>query len=546
MCDAHTLAARALRYGSRLEHGPAHTEEHRRWSRRDFLTGLGLAAAGGTLMLGGTPVKTFARSPLLSELRRLETDRVLVLIQLSGGNDGLNTIIPFNDDLYYNARPGIAIPKADVLPLSGDLGMHPSFEALVPLFGEGHMAVLQNVGYPDPVLSHFRSTDIWASASDSDVVETTGWAGRYLDAAFPNFEEAPPEYPLAVQIGGGSPLLFQGPSANMGMSLLSVELFERIAETGLLYDAGDVPTTTYGTEMAFVRTVANDSFKYASIIQEAANKAGNTVEYPSNNPLAGSLAVTAQLIKGGLGARIYTASLGSFDTHANQLATQGTLLRNLAEAVEAFYADLAADGLTDRVLIMTFSEFGRRISQNGSGGTDHGTAAPMLLFGDGLTGGLYGNAPNLSEPDETGNIRYEIDFRSAYATVLQDWFGMAPDTVAEVLGQPFETVPFVRSPLVTGTAPEPEPLPQTITLDQNYPNPFNPRTTISFTLARTAPVRLQVFDVQGRLVRTLADGLRPAGTYTLSFDAEGLPSGTYFYRLETMDGVRTRTMVLVR
>jgi hypothetical protein len=298
--------------------------------------------------------------------------------------------------------------------------------------------------------------------------------------------------------------------------------------------------------MGFVRSIANDSFQYASAVQTASQIGENKVEYPNNNPLSPNLSIVAQLIKGQLGARIYHVTIGGFDTHANQGGRHGTLLRYLAEAVTAFLEDLKAEntGLEDDVLVMTFSEFGRRVNMNGSNGTDHGTAAPLFLFGTGVEGGLYGQTPNLSDLDQAGNLKFDIDFRSVYATVLQDWFGLAPNIVNEVLGGSFDALGFVSEP--TSTATENEPIPQSFTLHQNYPNPFNPATTITYTLNRSERVSLRIFDVQGRLIQTLVDGTQPAGPHVLSFDAGHLPSGTYYYRLQTSDGMRTRPMTLLR
>ncbi|MFQ5568590.1 MAG: DUF1501 domain-containing protein [Rhodothermales bacterium] len=550
MCKHSTAPNPAApRHGSCLEHGHAHTRDHARWSRRDFLTTMGLATAGGALIMGHAPMRAFGQTPLLAHLRRLETDRVLVLIQCSGGNDGLNTVVPKTNDIYYNARPGIAIPSGQTLAISGsdDLGFHPSFNALTPIYGDGNMAVIQNVGYPDPSLSHFRGTDIWMSASNSEEVVDTGWLGRYLSTEFPDFDEEPTPFPLAVSLGGSSPMLFQGPMTNMGMSLASPELFEQIAEEGVVYDVMNLPPTTYGTEMEFVRSVANDSFLYAEAIQQASEAGGNSVEYPNTAP-SNNLQVVAQLIKGQLGARIYHVSFSGFDTHALQggpNGAQANLLRNLAEGVQAFLADLAADGLSDKVLVMTFSEFGRRVNQNGSGGTDHGTAAPLFLFGTGVEGDLYGSLPNLADLDPTGNLKYDIDFRSVYATVLQDWFGLDASTVQSVLGDAFDMLGFVTDP-ATPTAVESEPIPESFKLYQNYPNPFNPSTTITYTLNRTEHVTVRIFDVQGRLIQTLVDDMQPAGSHSLAFNAGHLASGAYFYRLQTADGARTRQMTLVR
>jgi uncharacterized protein (DUF1501 family) len=459
----------------------------------------------------------------------------------------LNTVIPYNDDVYYANRPTIAIPRTEaaLLDLNGDLGFHPALAPLDPYFKKGELAVLQNVGYPTPNLSHFRSTDIWQSASASVIVENTGWLGRYLDGRFPDFQDEPPDYPLAVQIGGGVSQLFQGPNANMGMSLLSVNFFDRLANDGDLYDTSSTPPTPYGNEMAYVRSVANDSFLYADAIKIASEAARNSLEYPSNNVLAPSLATVARLIKGRLGSPIYHVSLNGFDTHASQLNTHGPLLGWLAASLDAFMKDLATDSSDTEVLVMTYSEFGRRVGQNASGGTDHGAGAPLLLMSTGVNGGLYGNAPDLANL-QGGNVPFEIDFRCVYGTVLQDWFGFAPAEARDALfGFEFAKVPFVETP-AGAVATESFEAPSSFRLAQNYPNPFNPSTTIAFTLAQSGPVTLEVFDAGGRRVRTLVDRTVAAGTHTVPFDAGSLPSGAYIYRMITPNGLESKKMVLLR
>ncbi len=544
MCDHHHSHHVTPRFGSCLEHGDAHSEDHARWSRRDFMTTLGLAA-GSTMMVAGTPLRALGQTSLLNRLRTLETDRVLVLIQLSGGNDGLNTVIPVENDVYFNSRPSLAIPKNTALSIADGVGFHPSFDALTPLYNEGNMAVLQNVGYPTPSLSHFRSTDIWLSASNSEDVIETGWAGRYLDVEFPNANEEPLDFPLAVQVGGLSSMLFQGPSSNLGMSLASPEIFERLAQEGILYSVEGLPDTTYGDEMRFVRTVANNSFTYAEAVQSASEIGTNSVEYP-NNPLANNLSIVARLIKGQLGARIYHVSLGGFDTHSQQAQQHALLLRYIAETVTAFISDLESASMDEEVLIMTFSEFGRRVGQNGSNGTDHGTAAPLFLFGPGVEGGLYGTIPDLEDLDNTGNLKHDVDFRQVYATALKDWFGLTDAEITSVLGASYSSLGFVSNPSGGDPTFTEEPLPNSFALEPNYPNPFNPQTTITYSLHAAQSVTLRIFDVQGRLVQTLFSGAQPAGSYSVVFDAGHLPSGTYYYRLETQHGSQTRHMTLVR
>ncbi len=534
------------RFGSSLKHGRAHAEDHRRWTRRDFLSGLG-ALSAGALLLGKTPVQAYGMSPLLNKLNQLEEDRILVLIQLKGGNDGLNTVVPFNDDLYYNLRPDIAISKSDAeaFKVSNDLGMHPSLTPLQSLYGDGKMAIIQNAGYPEPTLSHFRSTDIWQTATDHDVIKGTGWLGRYLDIQSPDFIEAPPERPLAVQIGNGSAQLFNGPNADMGMHLFSNEYFERLKD-GTLYDQNAVPETMYGGEMGFLRSISNNSFRYAEAISVASSAGENSVEYPEgvDGKLDKNLSTVARLIKGNLGAKIYHVALQGFDTHSGQLEPHTELLSVLARVVDAFIQDIAIDNPDTKVLTMTYSEFGRRIGQNGSEGTDHGEGAPLFLFGEDVNGGLIGGVPDLINANN-GNLPHEMDFRSVYGTILQDWFGFSSFVVQETLfGFPFQKLNFIANPSTINT--EGGEQPKDFELKQNYPNPFNPATTIRYTLGQTCEVRLDVIDMQGKHVETLINQTVDAGSHEVNFDAGHLPSGTYLYRLQAGSTTQTRKMVLLR
>lgn len=544
MCNHHSKTNSKGRTGSSLKDGAAHVTDHLSWSRRDFMTGM-TAAVGGSFVIGGTPVSAFGRSPLFEKLRKVDSNQILVLVQLNESNDGLNTVIPVEDALYYNARPGLAIPKSSTFLLDDFTGLHPSLAGLESLYGDGSVGVVHSVGYPSPDLSHFRSTDIWVSGSGSDDVQSTGWPGRYLDKVYPDFEENPPEKPLAVQIGGLSSMIFQGPSNYMGMSLASIDLFSQLAQNGVVYDEGAVPDTVYGTEMEYVRSVANDSYQYAEAIQDAAAAGTNSLEYPANNPLADSMAVVAQLIRGDLDSKIYIVSLGGFDTHANQAGAHSTLLTYVSEAVTSFMADIDEGGRSDDVMVMTFSEFGRRVNVNGSDGTDHGTAAPLFLFGKGVEGGTYGNLPSLSNLDANGNLIFETDFRAVYSTVLQDWFGLSAEDTSEVFGGEFQNVGFVSDPAVP-TGVEDEVNPHAFALSQNYPNPFNPITTISYSLSEQTAVSLKVYDMQGRMVTTLVDRTQAPGSYAYPFDGSYLASGTYLYRLVAGKEVQTRKMVLLK
>ncbi|MEO1022505.1 MAG: DUF1501 domain-containing protein [Bacteroidota bacterium] len=538
------------RHGASLEHGHAHSKDHEFWSRRSFLASIGMASAGATMMLGSTPIQAFSNSKILRRLGALETNRALVLIQLNGGNDGLNTVVPFEDDVYNSLRPTIRISKnqiqtADSILFNDFFGLHPAMNALTPMWGTGDMAVVHNVGYEESSRSHFRGTDIWATASDEDVNLNTGWIGRFLTEENPDFLATPTEYPLGVRIGGTS-LLFQSDFGNLGMTFGGSSQFDAFLEQGGFYDEDNLPANSFGEALKQVRKVTNASFRYVEAVQNAANGVGNLVEYP-NSGLARSLSSVARLIRGQLRTRIYLVSIGGFDTHSNQGGEEGNhanLLRNISEAVTSFYEDLGTDDLAEEVLTMTFSEFGRTLNENGSNGTDHGSAAPLFLFGPSVNGGVFGPEPDLTQLDRSGDPLYSTDYRKVYNTVLQRWFGLESNQSNDVLGAEFGDFDFVQSVPVSN---EPSTsLPGRIQLRQNYPNPFNPTTIIGFSLPRTGQVRLRVYNSNGQLVQTLLNGTVQAGAHEVMFNASGLPSGVYIYKIETPQGSQSQKMTLIK
>ncbi|NNE70111.1 MAG: DUF1501 domain-containing protein, partial [Rhodothermales bacterium] len=359
--------------GAHLEDGAEHDAAHLSWSRRQFLRGL--AMAGGAISLGaaGVPVSAASSRSLERALLNSDPDKVFVLIQLAGGNDGLNTVLPLGNDLYHRARGGLAISDVQAIDLGGGVGLHPSLAAWESLYKDGRLGIVQNVGYENPALSHFVSTDIWMSGQAEAEPSGTGWPGRYLEHAHPDYLATPPDSPVALQVGASGSMLFQGNAGSMGVTFPSTSALTRLAQGGAVYDTEDVPDGILGQELAFVRNISNHSFGHAESIKDAYDTGRNTRSYPGGNSLSDSLRTVARLIRGGLGARVYHVSLGGFDTHANQQGTHATLLRRLGDATAAFMADLAADGHSEHVVAMTFSEFGRRIRANGSAGTDHGT-----------------------------------------------------------------------------------------------------------------------------------------------------------------------------
>ncbi|MBO6794287.1 MAG: DUF1501 domain-containing protein [Balneolaceae bacterium] len=541
MCNHHQKTNNN-RHGSSLEHGQAHEKDHQSWTRRSFLSTLGIGALGSGLMLGGIPVNAMARTKFLNRLASANTDRVLILIQLGGGNDGLNTVIPVENDVYFQKRPTIAISKNEAISLSDEIGLHPAMSNLSPMWSDGNMAVFNNVGYENPDRSHARSTDIWTSASDANQMMGTGWAGRFLVEDNPDFIANPPEFPLGVRIGGSS-TLFQSEFGNLGVTFGGASQFAQFLEQGGFYNEEDTPDNDFGRSLSFARKIANSSFRYLESIQEAADNSTNMGEYP-NSGLSRSLSVVARLIRGGLQTKVFLVSKGGFDTHNNQGSTEGghaNLLRDVADSVQAFYADLASDGLNERALTMTFSEFGRTLDENSSQGTDHGSSAPVMVFGP-VNGGIYGEHADLIDLDGSGDPVYGMDYRNIYANILNNWFGLESASMSAVLEGEYEDLGFLN--VSTATSPGSKPI--AFKLHQNYPNPFNPATVIQFSLPASVKVRLQVFDLNGRLIQTLVDGTVSAGDHQIRFDGSNLANGTYVYRLETPYGAGSKKMTLIK
>lgn len=404
------------------------------FSRREFLrTGslLALTATAPSFLLRGA-----AAASQGSGLP------ILVVVQLAGGNDGLNTVVPFADDAYYRARPRLGLRSdEDLVKLNDRVALNSALKDLMPWGERGELAIVEGVGYPNPDRSHFRSTEIWETASDSNQTSATGWIGRYLDNCCPGR----PEPTTALAIGADRPQSFSGTSG-MGIALSSAESFGYLEGVGgddtETYratnneDMGGAPAAGANSTLNFLRQTSLNATVSADRIRSAARRYKGTVTYP-NGRLAQSLQTVARMIAGGMGTRIYYVSHTGFDTHANQVGQHRNLLRQLGESLAAFQKDLEAMGEADRVVTMTFSEFGRRVAENGSGGTDHGTAAPMFLMGKRIGGGLHGTAPSLTNLD-AGDLRHTVDFRRIYASVLNGWLGTASEPV---LGRTFDPLP---------------------------------------------------------------------------------------------------------
>ena len=513
--------------------------------RRDFLKA-SVPATVLPFMLGGLSIKAFGRNPLLDQLTANCNGNVLVVIQLSGGNDGLNTVIPFDQyPALMNARSNIVIPQSSALALTSSLGLNPQMTGMQSMFKNGQLAIVQSVGYPTPNFSHFRSTDIWLTGSDSYQTLVSGWMGRFLDQEYPGYPTGYPSVampdPLAVQIGSSVTTGLEGPNANMGIAFSSASAFYDIVDSKV----PAAPNTRYGQELTYIRQVGQQLENFSAPVKNASAK-GTTKSklWPSakTSPLADQLKIVASMIAGGLKTPLYVVNLTGFDTHSGQRAAQDLLLGQLSTAIQAFQDELTLNAAQDRVLGMTFSEFGRRILSNSSGGTDHGAAAPLFVFGSQVKGGILGKNPTLPlNATVDDNVDMQYDFRSVYASIIKEWFCADDTVVAATLGQTFPILPLVQG---SSAVADPN-IPVNFALYQNYPNPFNPSTKIVFT-SPEGHVSLKVFDIEGREVRTLVDRQLQAGEHDILFDASGLGSGTYLYKLRAGTAEQMKTMVLTK
>ena len=411
-------------------------------TRRAFLQHLG---AAGIVSIGSMPPGFLCRAALAAEQKKRESTkgRILVLVQLAGGNDGLNTVIPYDDDLYYKARPGIAVGKSAVLKTDNGLGLHPQMKGFKELYDDGVLAIVQGVGYPNPNRSHFRSMDIWHSARPNAEYTQDGWVGRALDQTLKQHQGQMPalalgmgKLPLALvstkvtvpavrNLSGYQLRVGPGPQPNKKL------------QRRLIGELADRPATA-GSQLDFLRRTAVTAFSSAERLKQVTSSYKPAVPYPENE-LSRKLKVVAQMIAGELETRIFFVSLDGFDTHSKQQAAHQALLAELSSAVRAFYLDLKGHGLHERVLLSTFSEFGRRVKENGSLGTDHGAASQLFVVTPTGKAGVHGKHPSLTDLLQ-GDMKFHTDFRSVYATLLEKWLDIPSESV---LNGKFATVDFV-------------------------------------------------------------------------------------------------------
>ena len=405
-------------------------------TRREFFR---LTSRGIGLLAFSRFAPSFLVQSTLAATPAPEKDRsVLVLVQLAGGNDGLNTVIPYEDANYYRLRPTLGIAKDKVLKVDGSpLGLHPSMAAMSGLLHDGKLAIVQNVGYPNPNRSHFRSTEIWETASDSNEYLATGWIGRFMDNACHGSPAADAD-PCAVHITTGVPQSFLAERDHDTFGLSPYGGRSRRENLQLLEKLVDRPGESENESASFLKHTMMDALVTEKHVEKVLGGYRPAAIYPTTL-FAASLRNVAALISANLSTRIYFVSLSGFDTHANQLTTQANLLRVLSDGLAAFQKDLEAHKLDQQVLTMTFSEFGRRASENGNKGTDHGTAAPLFVMGSRLKAGVHGTSPSLDLP-KNQDITFSTDFRQVYATMLDRWLD-CPDI--SVLGKNYTPLDLI-------------------------------------------------------------------------------------------------------
>jgi uncharacterized protein (DUF1501 family) len=544
-------------------------------NRRNFIRNMGLMSAS-TVMLAGVPVRLMAGNSRLKMAAASGNENVLIFVQLHGGNDALNTLIPVNQyDTYYNYRANIAIPDSglrkfigvdNTLPIEDQVGLHPDMIGFKELYDQGKAAIVQNVGYPNVNMSHFKGRDIVFMGGDASNDYSSGWMGRFLDYEYPGYPDAYPgdamTDPIGIEMGNIMSIAFHREDGiPMGINIHNPDQFYQLITTvgvgpPLLY-----PESHAGDELRYLMELEKKSNQYAGRLKEAYDLGSNsTVAYPEayplsapepflSNPLSGQLKLIARLLKGGLKTRIFLCRIAGFDLHGEQvesydatLGTHAALLYHLSSAIKAFQDDLAAMSIEDNVLTMTFTEFGRRVNSNASYGTDHGTATPVFLFGKGLKGGILGSNPDLNNLNN-GNLVYTTDYRQVYTSVVQDWFG-ASDEAMQATG--FDDWVGQRLDLIAGA---------TGIDDSNfrngksgllgcYPNPVVSETVVTYFVQHPAAVTIKVYSIHGKEMKRFEDFAGTYGRHESTINLGDLKAGEYI--LEVSNSHFRGTLKLIK
>ncbi len=509
-------------------------------------------------------MRPFANSKMAKILSTCDgiEDRILILIQLKGGNDGVNNVIALPQyDAYANLRPTIRITEAEAikldntLPAEDQVGLHPSLLPFKEMYDQGMMALVQGAGYDNMNQSHFKGTDLWLTGGDTtpdNYYLPSGWMGRALQAFYPDIEGTPtPDVPdpLGIQIGDTNPSLgFHTETEHQNVINLSGQdpsgffsLIQTIGGAPIL----NIPNTDQGQELAFIQGVEQSVNDYAQRITEVFENGSNALNSYPDNALAAQLKTIARMIKGGCKTKIYLCQQGGYDTHSGQVdenatagGTHAELLADLAGAVKYFFDDLKALGLDDLVAACTFSEFGRCAAENGSIGTDHGTLAPMYMFGKNVKAGVFGTNVNLSNLTNDNQLKgVQHDYRQVFATLLQDWLGASPYIMEQTMFDGYVKLPAIDAAAVV----DPDCYWGTITSAQDvfqkarrlsvFPNPASITAELSFQSETSFEARLTLHSLGGSLVSATTVQVLP-GNNLFYLDVISIPPAVYFVRLE--------------
>lgn len=513
--------------------------------RRDFVRNMAIATAGTPILVNNIKLQSIGKK--LFDVPKSAEDRVLVIIRLNGGNDGLSTIIP--RDQYSNLtiqRSNVLIPEAVVLPLTTEVGLHPVMTGMQSMYNDGKLGIIQNVGYPEQNRSHFRSMDIWSSGL-IDANPTTGWMGRYFEGAYP--PTYPDDYPngtypdpFAISMGYQVSSTCQGFLANWSHAVVDPFTIYNLTASGSLNDG-----TYYGSHIEYLSTIIDQSNEFGAQINAAANAGNSMAVYPATD-LGEQLQNVAKMISGGLTTKVYVLNIDGFDTHDSQVVsgntTTGThadLIQTLSDAVAAFQTDLQLLGLEDRVAGMTFSEFGRQIASNASFGTDHGDAAPLLLFGTCLSVSIMGSNPTIGNTiiNQEG-IPLEYDFRDIYASVLKDWFQVPAADIQALFEHSVTFYPLLDTCNVGINE---------LKVDEAnalvYPNPCYTNATIRF-LSKSEWVKIDVYNLGGKLVAPIYDGNLGQGEHNIPMELHDLSPGQYIVEIKKSSGSIRENVVKVK
>ncbi|HRH99733.1 MAG TPA: DUF1501 domain-containing protein [Saprospiraceae bacterium] len=545
-------------YDERL--GFEHNQEHELWNRRQFLT-TGSILGLGTMLLSGLPVSPIISRQTLSAAN-MANDNILVLIRMFGGNDGLNMVVPYSEsvggDFYRkNLRPDISLKYGadynDNHLLTGfgdtDWALPSQMNSIMPLWKEGKMNIIHNVGYPNQDYSHFTSDRNWATASTSDADPTakSGIMGRYLNYDLPSLDQTSPSVPPALRIGYSNQAIFTSPKQKqLELVFYNADQFYQFAQRGAFHDTSNLGDCAKDQEVAFLRQLTNNSLRYSEKIYQVYNKTKASLTPPNNqgyNNIARELGIVSRLIRGRLGTRIYMLDMNGFDTHENQRNIHPRLMQELAEAVSYFFNDLKTENAESNVTVMTYSEFGRTIRENGSDGTDHGNLSPILMFGDQVKGGFFGQHIVLDDPGLINGstlVFYEdakqkpTDFRSVFASVLQNYMCVNEEATDYVLGNNYKRLDLFKSSSCNsieniGTNP------YTVLLGHN-PDSLNPlNINIKFSQISGSDVELYIKALDGRVLAKLHDQYTPKGSYTVVIDPVkwNLTKGEYIYQVNS-------------